>query len=381
MSSTNRPWVATTALAVALVATSCGSSDQTATTSSSTGAQPSTSAATAATSASSSVPTSVVTSAPAATPATTSAIAAASSTTAAPAAGSCSGAELPPAGSPHAPVMVTGISANDSDGGLNIRFDPNPTSPVQFALPNGSGMATTGLCEKSSDGTVWWAVEDGHWSGWASSQYLTHFVAGASVCPSGTFNPIGKGTVGSVLGDYDGDGAVDALFLAYDGAVQAPNAWTGSTATLQIQFADGGLSTELDISGNVADGGPAIGITQLPGFPKRIDPANTWRSVAVLSSTYAGSATGAGLSHFIGVDGCNPRVLAEIEVTPSAGSPARPIVCDVGGGGRVQLYALEGLSGSFDYLVTEYDFLGNTFVPQPQTTAGNANTDPDPTVC
>lgn len=252
---------------------------------------------------------------------------------------------------------------------------------MQFALPNGSGFATTGLCEKSPDGTVWWAVEDGHWDGWASSAYLAPVVAGTSVCPAGNYDPIGKGTVDSILGDFDGNGSVDALFLAYDGVVQAPNTWTGTTATVQIQFSDGGLSTELDITSILGDGGPTLGISQMPAFPQRIDPANGNHSVAVLGSSYAGSATGAGLSHFFLAAGCDPALVAEIDVTPSAGNPERPHLCHIGGGGRVQLYAVDGFDSSFNYLVTEYDFQGNIFVAQPQITSGNASTDPDPTVC
>ena len=288
---------------------------------------------------------------------------------------------MPPPGNPFATVIVTGITAVDPDKGLNIRFDPTTSSPVQFALPNGAAMATTGLCEKTPDGTVWWAVEDGQWDGWASAQYLTPFVAGSTTCPAGTYNPIGKGTVEVILGDYDGDGSVDALYLSYDGVVQPPNMWTGSKANVQIQFADGGLSTELDITSRLGDGGPSIGIAQMPGFPLRVDPANTFRSVGVLSSTYSGSATGAGLSHFVGVDGCDPAVLVEIAVTPSAGNPQRPLLCDIGGGGRTQLYSVDGLTSSFDYLATEYDFQGTTFVPQPQITSGNVNTDAEPPVC
>ena len=277
--------------------------------------------------------------------------------------------------------MVTGITAVDADKGLNVREDPTTSSPAQFALPNGSVMTATGPCEKSSNGTVWWEIEDGHFGGWASSQYLTTYVAGSSTCPAGNFNPVGKGTVHSILGDYDGDGPVDALFVSYDGVVQPPNKWTGTTATAQIQFADGGLSTELDITSNLGDGGLTNVISQTSGFPERIDPANTFRSVAVLNSLYSTSATGAGLSHFIGVDGCDPAVLVEIAVTPSAGTPQRPFVCDIGGGGRVQLYSLDGLDSSFDYLVTEYDFQGTTFVAKPQVTAGNVNTDSAPTTC
>ncbi len=378
---TRRGPILTIASAIVMFGAACGSTSATPAT---TVAQTSTTAQTPSTS--SSVVSSTTTTAQASTSSSATSPTTVATTTTAPNATvvvpgntSCSASELPPPGNPFSPVIVAGITAVDPDKGLIIRFDPTTSSGAQFALPNGSGMGTTGLCEKSPDGTVWWAVEDGHWDGWASSRYLIPYVAGTSTCPAGVYNPIGKGTVDSILGDYDGNGSVDALFLAYDGIVQPPNQWTGSTATVQIQFADGGLSTELDITASLGDGGPGLGISQMPTFPQRVDPANTFRSVAVLGSTYAGSATGAGLSHFVGVDGCDPVILTEIPVTPSVGNPQRPYLCDIGGGGRTQLYALDGLNQSFDFLVTEYDFQGSAFVPKPQATAGNASTDPDPT--
>ena len=276
---------------------------------------------------------------------------------------------------------MEGITASDPDKGLNIRSGPSGASAVQFALPNGSVMAATGPCEKAANGIVWWAVEDGHWDGWASAAFLSAYVAGTSTCTQGVFDPVGKGTIETILGDYDRDGLVDALFLAYDGIVSDANPWTGSSATVQIQYADGGLSPELDITSSIADGGPSAGVPQMPAFPERIDLANTSASMAVLSSSYAGWATGAGEVHFVGEAGCDAFIHASIPVTPSAGNPQRPFVCDSGGGGRVQLYSLDGIDASFDYLVTEYDYQGGTLVPLPQITAGNASSDPDPTVC
>ena len=298
---------------------------------------------------------------------TTAASSSSSSTTPVLASTTCTANELPPSGSAFAPVMVHDITADDSDKGLNIRTGPSTADAIQFALPNGSTMTATGPCEKDSTGRVWWEVENGMWSGWAAARYLTVFDATAATsCPVANYNPIGKGTVDKILGDFDGNGSVDAMYLAYDGVVNAPYAWTGSKATVQIQYADGGLSYELDITSILSDGGPTLGIIQMPDFPERIDPANTARSVAVLSSHYDTSATGAGQAHFVGELNCSPTVIANMAVTPSAGNPENPVLCDVGGGGRTQLYALEGFDANFNYLVTEYDFQGASFVPQGQ---------------
>ena len=291
----------------------------------------------------------------------------------------CSASERPPAGNPFTPVIVSGISVDDPDKGLNIRFDPTTASAVQFALPNGSTFAATGLCEKTVGGNVWWEVENGQWNGWATARFLEPFVAGSSACPAGNYNPIGKGTVESLLGDFDGDGLVDSMHLSYDGVVQPPAMWNGTTANLQIQYADGGLSTELDITGLIGDGGPGVGISQMTAFPQRIDFAGSSISAAVLGSTYSGSATGAGRAHFAFSSNCEP-VMLSIEVNPSAGFPQRPVICDVGGG-RVDLYALDGVNGAFDFLVTPYEIVVDQLIPQPQIVSGNASSDPDPLVC
>lgn len=294
----------------------------------------------------------------------------------------CAVNDLPPADSPFAAVIVHDIPANDPDQGLNIRLGPSTSNLVQFALPNGSTMASTGLCEMDSVGQVWWEVEDGSWNGWAAARYLKEFDASTTTaCPVANFNPIGKGTVEKILGDFDGNGSIDTVFLSYDGLVNAPAAWTGTTSTVQIQYADGGLSYELDVTSILNDGGPAVGIPQMPTFPHRIDPANSSRSVAVMSSHYDTSATGAGQAHFIGELNCSPTVVANVPVDPSVGNPQRPILCDIGGGGRTQLWVLDGLTTNFDYLVTRYDFQGGSYLLQGQTTSGNANVDPEPTVC
>ena len=301
---------------------------------------------------------------------------------------SCTAAEAPPSPVPFTPVMVSGITADDPDKGLNIRTGPSPSDAIELTLPNGTGFAATGQCERDANGTIWWEVENGHWTGWAASKYLTVVAAGhTTTCPAGNYNPVaivpnavGSLTTEQVLADVDGNGSVDTIYLTYDGVVSLPNAWTGTTVGVQIQYADGGLSTILDITNSIADAGPLVGISQ-PPFPERVDPENTTRSVGVISSNYSFSAPGSGLAHFIGELNCDPTLLLTLPVTPSAANPERPILCDVGG--RSQLWAQEGLDANFNYLVREhvYDNNSATYVPLGQTIAGNANNDPEPTVC
>ena len=271
---------------------------------------------------------------------------------------------------------MSGISADDPDKGLNIRFDPTTASGIQFALPNGTRVSATGMCEISADGAIWWEVENGLWTGWANSQFLTGYSAGSSACNAGVYDPVGKGTVETILGDFDGDGLVDAMNLSFDGVVQAPNTWTGSKATLQIQFADGGLSGELDITALIGDGGPAIG--NIFGgqfgepFSERIDFAGSSLSAAVFSSTYAGSATGAGRTHFAFASHCEP-VMGSIETNPSAGNPLAPVLCASGNAGRMDLYSLDGLNSTSQFVVTPYLQIADQLIPQPEITAGDLN--------
>ena len=291
----------------------------------------------------------------------------------------CTAADLPP--NPNAPsiVRVTGIESDDVDKGLNIRFDPTTASGVQFALPNGTSVTATGGCEVSVDGGIWWAIEGDQWTGWANASFL--LAAGPTQCNAGNFNPVGKDTIETILGDYDGDGQADALFLSYDGVVQPPNLWSGTTATLQIQYADGGLSTEFNVTALLGDGGPEIGVSNSIPFPDRIEFGGSDIEAAFLGSTYSGSATGAGRAHLVWSAQCEP-VMASFEVNPSVGFPQRPVLCDVDAAGRVEVYALDGVTGNLDFLLTPHQFVVDQLIPQAQITAGNAlATDPESAVC
>ena len=276
---------------------------------------------------------------------------------------SCAASDLPPPGNPV--LIVENIAIDDPDQGLNIRNGPSTSEAVQFSLANGTTVTATGLCELTASGRAWWEVQGDQWSGWASSQFLGPFNATAqTACAVENFDPVGKGTVERILADVDGNGSTDTIFLSYDGAVVPPNAWTGSNASIQIQYGDGGLSYELDIAAVLSDGGPGSGISQMPGFPYRIDPVGSTRSLGVVSSHFAGSATGAGQTHIVGELNCSPTVIANLDVNPSAGNPMRPILCDVAG--RSDLFALEGIDANGNYLATEFVFQGSSFTPQGQ---------------
>lgn len=289
-----------------------------------------------------------------------------SSSTPALASTSCDSSDLPPA-NPNAVVIVTNIEVDDPDLGLNIRTGPSTAESIQFSLPNGTTVTTTGLCERNASGTVWWEVQDNQWSGWASSRFLQPFdTSTPTACGVANFDPAGKGTVERILADVDGNGSTDTIFLTYDGTVAPPDAWTGSRAAIQIQYADGGLSYELVIDAILADGGPSTGLSQMPNFPQRIDMEGSSRSVGVISSHFDGSATGAGLAHIVGELNCSPTLIANLDVNPAPGNPMAPILCDTGG--RSELFALDGLDVNGDYLATEYLFQGSGFVPQQQQT-------------
>ena len=251
----------------------------------------------------------------------------------------CTAADLPPNGNAFAPVMVSGIQIDDSDKGLHIRFDPTTASGSQFVLPNGATMTATGVCEISADGGVWWEVQNGQWSGWARSDYLTGYTQASSTCPAGNVNTITTSTVDSLLGDFDGDGVTDTLFLIYDGVVQSPAQWTGTTATVQIQFGDGGLSSVLDVVPLMGDGGPKVGPFSTPfGVPpiEHVDLAGTPITPATFRSEH--SVTAAGVSHFAWASQCDPVIL-NVDFNGTAGHPLGPVFCDAGNG-QVDLFAL-----------------------------------------
>jgi len=274
--------------------------------------------------------------------------------------GECSAAQRPPS-TTQSVVEVFNIPTGDPDGGLLYHTDPGLSTAVQYVLANGTPLTATGQCVVVDD-FPWWEVEDGGASGWASANYLRPRSNISSACPVGVFDPTGKPSAKMMTGDFDGDGTSDTLFLSYDGALQQPNPWTGTSATVQIQFGDGGLSAELDIMPRLNDGGPALG-TVFGGFPNVFTPAGSNADVAALHSAYAGSAVGgSGTTHIVSVNGCRPVVL-DLETHPDAFNPSGPWACPVAGGTYTLLH-VDSFTAPGSFTVTPYSFQGGSFTAQ-----------------
>ena len=262
---------------------------------------------------------------------------------------------------------------NDSDKGLNVRFDPGTASPVQFAIPNGFSVTTEGLCERSSTGAVWWSISNGAWTGWARADYLAPVTSAVSTCPAANFNLFRPGVnIDSTLGDFDGDGLIDTMFFTWDGVVDHTTQWTGSIAEVQFQFGDGGLSSVLDLRPLIRDAGPELGLGFAPAHggvavPDRINLAGTTVDIAALKSHVSTSTSG--LAHFVWTSACDP-VFWNVDFNGTAGQPRGPVACDVGGG-EIEMYELEGPVGGIpgnDLIYIPYTAIVDQLIPQPQIT-------------